>query len=78
MHDMIQNKCMHEFFCTYSWMADDVGMACFFFRWEKNRRQDDVGEDKQHHDCEVGEDILVDFVGAQTQRRVDRAGEKRR
>jgi hypothetical protein len=31
---MIQNKCMHEFFSTYSSQVDDAGVARFF-RWEK-------------------------------------------
>ena len=43
----------------------------------KDWRQDGGGENKRHHDGEVGDDIPVGFVGAEAQRRVDRAGDER-
>jgi len=54
-----------------AWLASSSG-------GKKNCRQDDDGEDKRHHDHEVGEDILVDFVGFQPQRCADHAGNKGR
>ena len=43
----------------------------------KDWRQDGGGENKRHHDGEVGDDIPVGFVGVEAQRRVDRAGDER-